>query len=246
MPDQEISLQAQMAVVAGYAYAGQVGGAGEGRWRSRFQEGMIRAAAAMNGFPAQEAQAVIDAQVFAGEYGGYDLEESSTRLLVKVKSDTGRDKGKDADGFERIRTDRTDGAFGRSMKERLDNIPVGSRIVVWKVLERMKNSEDDAKVRVLKHFEVLQLNKDSASKGPPSSPPPGTGGEAQVRPASPPTTTVPLDEVWSPVLQRIRALEPGPLGDFVRACQAEKLFWKNPQPEHQDRIIRILVEKEKA
>jgi hypothetical protein len=246
VPDQEISLQAQMAVVAGYAYAGQVGGAGEGRWKSRFQEGMIRAAAAMNGFPAQEAQAVIDAQVFAGEYGGYDLEESSTRLLVKVKSDTGRDKGKDADGYERIRTDRTDGSFGKTIKARLDNVPIGSRIVVWKVLERMKNSDDDQKVRVLKHFEIIQLNKDSASRGPLPASPSGEGAGA-VRPLAPaPTTSVPLDEVWSPVLARIRALEPGPLGEFMRQCNQEKLWWKNPPPEDQDRIIRILNEKEKG
>lgn len=245
MPDQEISLQAQMAVVAGYAYAGNAGGS-EAKWRTMFQIGMTRAAAAMNGFPAQEAQAVIDAQVFAGEYGGYDYEESSTRLLVKIKSDTGRDKGKDAEGYERIRTDRTDGAYGRYMKERLDNVPIGSRIVTWKVLEKMKNSEDDQKVRVLKHFEVIQLNKDSASRGPLPASSPGTGGEA-VRPlASPPTTSVPLDEVWSPVLVRIRALEPGPLGEFVRQCNQEKLWWKNPPPEDQDRIIRILNEKEKA
>jgi hypothetical protein len=243
MPDQEISLQAQMAVVAGFAFAGP--GTTYG-WRDRFQEGMIRAAAAMNGFPAQEAQAVIDAQVFAGEYGGYELEASSTRLLVKVKSDTGRDKGKDADGYERIRTDRTDGAFGKRIQQRLDDVPVGSRIVVWKVLEKMKNSEDDQKVRVLKHFEVIQLNKDSASRGPLPASSPGTGGEA-VRPlASPPTPSVPLDEVWSPVLSRSRALEPGPLGEFVRACAQEKLWWKNPPPEDQDRIIRILNEKEKG
>jgi hypothetical protein len=233
-------------VVAGYAYAGQVGGAGDFRWKTRFQEGMVRAAAAMNGFPAQEAQAVIDAQVFAGEYGGYDLEESSTRLLVKIKSDTGRDKGKDADGYERIRTDRTDGAFGKRMQLRLDNVPVGSRIVVWKVLERMSKSEDDAKVRILKHFEVIQLNKDSTSRGPLPASPSGTGGGASPPVAPPPTPSVPLDEVWSPVLQRIRALEPGPLGEFVRQCSAEKLWWKNPPPEDQDRIIRILKEKERT
>jgi hypothetical protein len=245
MPDQEISLQAQMAVVAGFAYAGPDMGK-EWTWRARFQQGMVRAAAAMNGFPAQEAQAVIDAQVFAGEYGGYDLEESSTRLLVKVRSDTGRDRGKDADGYERIRTDRTDGAFGKTMKARLDDVPIGSRIVVWKVLEKMKNSDDDQKVRVLKHFEVIQLNKDSTSRGPLPASPSGTGGGASPPVAPPPTTSVPLDEVWSPVLVRIRALEPGPLGEFVRACAQEKLWWKNPPPEDQDRIIRILNEKEKV
>jgi hypothetical protein len=41
-------------------------------------------------------------------------------------------------------------------------------------------------------------------------------------------------------------LEPGPLGEFVRQCSAEKLWWKNPPPEDQDRIIRILNEKEKG
>lgn len=250
MPDSEISLQAQLAVVAGFAYAGQADESSRSVWRNQFQEGMIRAAAAMNGHLAQEAQSVLDAQVFAGEYGGYDLEESSTRLLVKVKSDTGRDKGKDADGFERIRTDRTDGAFGQSMKRRLDNVPVGSRIVVWKVLERMAKSEDDAKVRILKHFEVIQINKDSASSGqrPPAAPS-GEGGGA-VRPLAPPPTEVQSSVAhsaeWSPVLDRIRALEPGPLGQFVRQCQAEKLWWKNPNnTDDEDRILRILAEKEK-
>lgn len=248
MPDNEITPEARLAVAAAFAYAGPMTG-DEYQWKIRLQEGIARAGAAMNGLPAQDAQAMLDAYVFAGEYGGYVLEESSTRLLVRVKSDTGREKGKDAEGFERIRTDRTDSPLGSRMKARLDKVPIGSRIVVWKVLERMAKSEDDAKVRVLKHFEVIQINKDSASKrdSPPPSPP--GEGDGAVRPlASSPTTTdsVAHSAEWSPVLERIRALEPGPLGQFVRQCQTEKLWWKNPKTtDDEDRILRILAEKEK-
>lgn len=246
MPD-EITPEARLAVASAFAYAGPMG-SNEFAWKARFQEGLMRAGAAMNGFPAQEAQAMIDAQVFAGEYGGYDYEESSTRLLVKIKSDTGRDKGKDADGYERIRTDRTDGSFGKTMKHRLDQVPIGSRIVTWKVLEKMKN--DDQKVRVLKHFEVIQYNKDSASSGqrPPAAP--SGEGDGAVRPLAPSPTEAPSSVAhspeWSPVLERIRALEPGPLGEFVRQCAAEKLWWKNPKnSDDEGRIVRILAEKEK-
>lgn len=252
MPEQEISPQAQMAVAAAFGFAGPVGSS-PGGWRVRFQEGLMRAAAAMNGHPAQEAQSMIDADVFAGEYGGYDLEETSTRLLVKIKSDTGRDKGKDADGYERIRTDRTDSAFGKRMKERLDDVPVGSRIVIWKVLERMKNSEDDAKVRVLKHFEVLQINKDSTSRPSPSGSPSGTGGGAVRPPAPPPTdegwkaasNSVPPSPEWQIVLDRIHDLSNKAKVEFVTQCRKEQLVWMNPVEADEERIKKILTEKEK-
>lgn len=235
----EISPEARMAVAAAFAYAGPMGQY-EGQWRTKFEEGLMRAAAAMNGKPAWDAQAVIEGDVFSGAYQGYDYEESSTRCIVKISSGTGRSKDKDNDGLERIRTDRTDRAFGERMRKRLDDVPLGSKILVWKVLEKM--STGDEKVRVMKHFEVLQLNRDSASKqagAPPAAPPDTEAGAppAQVAPAS-------TNAEWQPVLDRVQALSNKAKVAFVQQCRAEKLNWMNPV-EGEERIKKILSEMEK-
>lgn len=178
----EISLEARLAVSAGFAYAAGTSGK---KWAAKMDEGVRLAASAMNGKYARLAQSILDAAVFKGEYRGYRLEESSTRLIVEIYTGTVSERSKRKDGVDEIRTDRTDSFTGQLMKERLDALEVGTPILAFKVMEPMKDSSD--KVRILGHFEVLgrvpdkgatgtQLGEASgrnpgSTPGPPSAPP---------------------------------------------------------------------------
>jgi hypothetical protein len=173
------------------------------------------------------------------------VEESSTRLIVKIVSDTGRAKDKDADGNERIRTDRTDNASGARMRSRLDKLTVGSRIIAWKVLEKMAKSEDDQKVRIMKHFEVLQFNKDSTSStaAPTAAPSSATGG---VTP-SPPVAVSSGDhdnKTYEMIATRLGALDTKRTLAFVNRCREAHLNFVNPPAEDLDQVLVYLAEAE--
>lgn len=243
MADREISPEARQIVAAAFAFAGPSGGH-EAAWRSRLNEGVLHAAAAMGGKPAWIAQDMLEAFIFSGVYNGCRLEESSTRLVVKIASDTGRQKDKDADGNEEIRTDRTDTDAGRLMRTRLDRLPIGSRILAWKVLEQMSSRDDGEKARVLKHFEVLQINKDSATNAgsppAPATPPKAAGGSS-----APPAATVDHED-RSPLVERINALSNAGKINFVTECRAAGIpNFTNPQPDQLDKVLVLLGEAEK-
>jgi hypothetical protein len=175
----EISPEARMAVAAGFAYAGQVGKG----WEDRLAEGVAKAAAAMRGPAAESAQEVLDSDVFKAVYRGYVLEESSTRLIVSLESETTSKSEREDDGLERIRTERTDTRAGKRMKDRLDRLPEGAVLLVFKLVEQMSGRGMKDKVRVLKHFEVLSI-RESASSVPPSAPPTAAGAGPVPAPAA--------------------------------------------------------------
>lgn len=132
-------------------------------WRNKVME-LIPPIAAMMNDSAREWQAaasVLDAGVFPATYLGYELEESSTRCLVKL--DSGKPTKNYPDGIEPIRSHRTDGPMGRSMRERLDKLTKGDRILVWKALEPTKDGE---KVRVLAHLAFLGHGETSERAAP--------------------------------------------------------------------------------
>lgn len=227
MTDVEITPEARLAVVAAFAYAGPVG-RNEGEWRRKLNQGAIVAAAAMNGKAARLAQEVLDSDVFRGDYRGYRLEESSQRLIVEIFTDNRGPRQKRDDGVEEIRTDRTDTQMGKMMKDRLDALPLNATILVFKFMEKMSGSSDE--VRIMKHFEVLNINKDSASSthppagpasevGPASTPPEPAGDGASTQRSSPAGKTDPFDEVS--LVARIAAL-PGPrAAALARAARKE-------------------------
>lgn len=192
MTDREITSEARIAVGAAFAYAGQPGP----RWNERLAEGVLRAAAAMNGRLAQTAQDVLDCAVFKAEYQGYTLEQTSTRLLVVLKSETTSKTDAEEDGSEQIRTERTDNQMGRMMKRRLDDLPIGSMILAFKLIEHMEGRGTKDKVRVLKHFEVLSTPDSRSSAPTPSAPVNAAGADRPSAPAAPP----------SPVLERLAGL----------------------------------------
>lgn len=183
--NDEISLEARLAVSAGFAYAAGKSGAA---WAAAMDEGVRLAASAMNGRYARLAQSVLDSSVFKGEYRGYTLEESSTRLIVEIFTGETNERSKRTDGIEEIRTDRTDTYAGKLMQKRLDALPEGATILAFKSLQQMSGSSD--KVRILAHFEILATGT-APSSAPEALPPPLTRQAAAPKPAeetSPPTS----------------------------------------------------------
>lgn len=219
----EISPEARLAVVAGFAYAGPINRfANEGEWRQKMNQGAVVAAAAMNGKAARLAQEVLDADVIKGDYRGYTLEESSTRLIVEIYTGTTSRFAKRDDGVDELRTDRTDTQMGKAMQRRLDGLPVGATILAFKYNEQMSGQE--TKVRIIKHFEVLNINKDSASSsapasapapevGPPSNPPEPAG--------APPAQVAPAGKNDGDLVIRIAALSGPVAAKLARAARAE-------------------------
>jgi hypothetical protein len=100
----------------------------------------------------ERALLCMDAQYIAAEYLGSTYEESSTRLIVSLKSDRNED-------VETIRTERTDTEAGKAMRAKLDKLAHGTRILVRKVMEPMHNQKGRS-VRVMMHFETLPPRKD--------------------------------------------------------------------------------------
>ena len=171
----EISLEARLAVSAGFAYAAGKSGAA---WAAAMDEGTRLAASAMNGRYARLAQSVLDSSVFKGEYRGYSLEESSTRLIVEIFTGETNERSKRTDGIEEIRTDRTDTHAGKLMQKRLDALPQGSTILAFKSLQQMSGSSD--KVRILAHFEILATG--AAPSSAPEAPQPSLTRQADRAP----------------------------------------------------------------
>lgn len=81
---------------------------------------------------------------FTATVEAVELEQSSTRLVVSVRTRAGED-------LEQLRTDRTDTPFGQVMADRARAL-AGRRVLVHKVLE---DAGRDKKVRVLAWLEPL-------------------------------------------------------------------------------------------
>lgn len=187
----EISLEARLAVIAGFAYsAGKTGAT----WEAAMDEGLRKAASAMNAASryAKTAQAVLDSSVFRGEYRGYTLEESSTRLIVEIYTGEVNERSKRKDGIEEIRTERTDTFVGKLMRRRLDALPQGATILAFKSLQQMSGSSD--KVRILAHFEILATGS-APTASPEAAQAPVTRQPEPPKPAeAPPSTSAGRDD----------------------------------------------------
>jgi hypothetical protein len=115
---------------------------------------------------------MVDAVVFTAVYFGNELEESSTRLVVKLEHPRDKDH---PDGIQRLRTERTDTPPGKLIHERLAQVAPGSTLLCWKAFEEIRSGENAGRqAAVLMHFEVLPDRKTSS---PPQSPSGGEAGE---------------------------------------------------------------------
>lgn len=184
--EREITPEARIAVAA--AFAAEPDGT-----PAQIAGAALRAAGLMNGRIAQAAQDVLDCDVFKADYLGYTLEESSTRLKVRLRSETTAKADAGDDGTEEIRTERTDNMFGQLMRDRLDGLRPGSTILVFKLIEHMDGRGMKDKVRIMKHFEIL---KHAGAGAPLGAPPPATGaGTARPAPVASPTIRERLDQL---------------------------------------------------
>lgn len=239
MSDKEISPEARQIVAAAFAFAGPAG-TNEMAWRSRLNEGVLRAAVALTGRPAQMAEDMLGAFIFSGIYNGYELEESSTRLKVKINSEGGREKNKDADGNEIIRTDRTDGPLGKMTQRRLDDIGIGTKILVWKVMEAMSKGEDGEKARVLRWFEFIAPPAEQSTRG--QTPP----RQAQSKPAESPSLSAGNDHTKT-VQHRLEALDNKQKAQVAQRCRASFLSnFMAPTDTEIDAVLVIISEVEKT
>lgn len=206
-----------MAVAAAFAYAGETNKG----WEERFSKGVLVAAGQMNGQAAKMAQDVLECAVFKAVYRGYELEESSTRLIVSLESETSAKADQDSDGLERIRTERTDNRWGKMMKAELDRLPEGSTILAFKLIEHMDGRGMKDKVRVLKHFQVLARPESrSGASTPTGDPAKAAGADRPSAPAAPSDLGVRMS-----ALSGLKAVE------FARRCKTAGVRPGSPESE---------------
>jgi hypothetical protein len=243
------------------AAAGPVGN-NEAAWRHRVDELTPQIAAmfrpplqgrendAMT--PAVTARKVLDASVFTGEYVDHALEDSSKRLVVRIKSETTDTKEKESDGTEHIRSEPLWTPYGRLMKSKLDQLVTGQKVTCFKHLEQIDASR---KVRVLVHLVPGKRPEGDQERptveAPPSSAPPA--GRAEVGSnRRPPTSAPPPQPVGSgdaeADMRNAHAVEeamkdlPNMQKVAVRAmCQGQKIKnWAMPSDEDLDRVLLII------
>lgn len=155
MEDEALITQAILAAVNLTATDGE----GSDEWVARCQEHLARimAMVAPDSAISRFARGVMNAKVFSGTVVGLEKEVSSTRAIVTLRT---RPSDHNPDGFEKVRTDRTDSDYGLRMARRARSL-VGHRVLVWVEIETM--AKGDRKVRVLRHIEDAGLDQTAMS-----------------------------------------------------------------------------------
>lgn len=192
--------------------------------------------------PLVTARKIAESSVFKAEYVGFDVEENTKRLIVKVRSETGDDKERDADGVEEMRTEPwwTDAGF--MMKRAIEHLEVGTPINVYKYIEPIDNGRK--KVRVLVHFEVI--GKPRPAEGS-SRPAPSAGRAQRAEPPTPPAAPPPAPGGHADLIAtRFEALSPRQRVAFGRLCGGQGLTdFMDPPDEHLDAVLLALSTIEK-
>lgn len=223
---------AHAVVLAAVNAAGPVG-SNQAAWRARIRDDLVPMIAAMvrPGSPLlQRAEHVMDAAVFGGELVGMELESSSTRVIVKFRSETTSKTDADGDGTETIRTYRTDSAQGKAQYRRLQEAGIGAKLLIYKFMEDTGNAGRE--VRVLAHFEVLSTGTRS------ESPPPGPAAAAP--PGEPHLSSGGADSLMT----RLSKL-PGPrAGAVAKRYRDTKRPWPPVEPEDRAALEQMINEEE--
>lgn len=223
--DQEIVLAAVNA-------AGPVGN-NPGAWRAKVRDELVPMIAAMlrEGSPLlQRADQVVGSAVFGGELVGMELEESSTRVIVRFRSETTSKSDDEGDGTETIRTYRTDTAQGKAQYKRLQEAGVGAKLLIYKFMEEAQKGRE---VRILAHFEVLSTGTRSESPPPP-------GPTAQAPPADTPPSAGGADSL----MDRLNKL-PGPkVGAIAKRYRATGKPWPPKEPLDRAALEQMINEEE--
>lgn len=225
-------------VVAAAIAAAGPRGTNEAEWRAKINAAIPAIAAMMNP-PEKDAKGskqwqiaseVLGASVFTGEYVSHEVEASSTRAVVKI--DTGRESKNYPDGIEPIRTHRTDGAQGKAMLKKLEQLEPGESVVVWKALEQMAGAASGEKARVLVHLETRPKWKrdENMTPAPARKAPP----KAEPKPDSPPT-----EGSFAYAFDELTAKDKVAV---VRILRDEGITFPEPQPDKTDRFLTVIGE----
>lgn len=205
------------------------------QWRAKVNElvpvvaSMVRETSPL----LKHASEVMHSAVFPADLVSWEVEESSTRVLVQLRTEPSK---KYPDGIEPIRTDRTDSGRGKAMLKRLEEAGKGARLLVYKAME-LKNDGSGESVRILAHFDVL-------SKGDGS-----TGGSAPPRQsthkAAPPADDEPkMADHVDPLFKRFNELPTKSMIAVKKRLDAEGLTITGPESaEDRGRYEAILNEE---
>lgn len=200
-------------------------------WKARINNAIPAVAAMMSDRSRQWriAEEVLAASVFGGTYIGYEIEESSTRAVVSIEPDVQKEEGQ----VETIRTHRTDGAQGKFMLTKLDELEAGQQVFAWKALEQMGDS-GDRKVRVLVHLEARPTMR-SASTAPRSTqpePPPNVDADTgEIAPSADDDHARAFNELSS----RFKA-------KVAQRLRSEGIDFPVPDPKDSNRFFTIIDE----
>ena len=151
-------------------------------WRNNVEAALAEIHVALNPYGRLMRRALLFADApkpFWGEYVGYQLEQTSKRLVVSFRHDRDREH---PDGTETIRTDRTDTPAGERMQKRLDRVRPGTVLIVHKIMEPMRDQPGRA-VRIMANFEY-------APKSAQNSEQPANGGQPGTTRSDPPAGAV--------------------------------------------------------
>jgi hypothetical protein len=150
-PSHEQITRAETLVVAAIA-AAQPCGNDTAAWRNNVEAMLAEIHVALNPYGRLMRRALLFADApkpFWGEYLGYELEQTSKRLVVSFQHAVDKEH---PDGTETIRTDRTDTPAGERMHKRLDRVRPGTVLIVHKIMEPMRDQPGRA-VRIMANFE---------------------------------------------------------------------------------------------
>jgi hypothetical protein len=240
MEEIEVTAQAKQAAMLAVMAAGDA--SNDKVWRNKVQANLAKFAALVRddyGYWGREAQGIIDAQVFTATYLSHELEETSTRLVLQLKTTPSR---RYPDGVEPIRTERTDIPPGWHMQRRVEALEAGQEIVVWK---KMESTGADTKVRVLAHFEPVRSKTGGGER---ASNRPSARPEGDAPPPSSPSersSPVPSEGQLSAEAGAVqKALADMTTRQRIAAknlCVGEGIEnWTDPGPEQIDRVLTLL------
>lgn len=175
MTDEE---RIQQVVALAISAAGPMGDRA-GAWKGKINDLIPEISIMLHPQSAQarRAASMLNAVFLTGDptpvYLGYELEASSTRLLVSFKTKIHPKWNKE--GVDTLRSERTDSQLGQAQKRLLDQMSPGQECLVWKIDEEKGDGE---KVRILGHVVPLGTKVSTGvpapvdgGSGPPAAPP---------------------------------------------------------------------------
>jgi hypothetical protein len=187
-PSETEIREAQMIVIGAMAAAGNMNSSIA--WKGRINALIPEVAAVLGSRSSQmrRALAMSRATIFTAPFAKAELEPSSTRMIVSLEHGVDKDH---PDGFQHIRTERTDSQTGKRMAEKLKEVKPGNTLLCWKVLEEIRGGDNAGRnVAILMHVEVLPDRAAGGNTGVSGSN--GTGGAAATS-TPPPTSGRDLD-----------------------------------------------------